>query len=325
MKTFRDDAFYKKIDHLCDRIDLFADAYHERLNTAVDKLYHMIDKASNIVLSILSSISDMLMDHYKLARYLTIPLHWIWILLWAYFQDNDFDNDPTNKVGVHYIQALAGDGKSTFLWQKMDDYAKKTGKCSYVTTKMEKIKYDELGTPYLNHIYFDIHEFYGVKNPTDKFGTQLKRFNSDLACATVYDEIHAINNNRNNRSSEYNQSFIPMITSFVLQRHFGINWILVASQQPRNDNQIMNILSSYNKVKIRKGFIYKKWLEDGKFIRRIKGWRVKTFTVSADNDYLKLDSKNRWFKRATVSFDDFETLNMKDTLNNIHVDRKDTI
>jgi hypothetical protein len=325
MIQIRSDEFYRKMDKLSNKIEAYGNAYHQKLTQAVDVISKWIYIFGNFILSLLTIISDLLMTQYKKARYLTIPLHWIWIFLWAYLSISEFENEPTNKVGVHYIQALAGDGKSTFLWQKMADYAKMTGKCSYVTTKMEKIKYDELGTPYLNHIHFDIHKFFGLRNKDDKFGQQLIRFNPELACAVVFDEIHVLNNNRNNRSSEYNHTFIPMISSFVLQRHFGINWILVASQQPRNDNQIMNILTSYNKVKIKKGFIYSKWLEDGKFTRRIKGWRVKTFTVSADNEYLKLDSRNRWFKPATVSFDDFETLNMKDTLDNVPIDRKDVL
>ncbi len=60
-------------------------------------------------------------------------------------------------------------------------------------------------------------------------------------------------------------------------------------------------------------------------MRRIKGWTVHTYSVSADNDYLKLDSKQKWFKNATVNFDDFETLNMKDMLDNVGVDRREVL
>lgn len=325
MKPIRGDNFYMKLDRLSDKLDLYGDIYHHKLTSIVDLIAIGLDHINKVILSVLSSISDVLMEHYKKARYLTMPLHWIWIFLWAYFEKNNFDNESLNEIGVHYIHALAGHGKSTLLWQKMHDYAVKTGKCSYVTTKMEKIKYDELGMPYLNHYYFDIHDYYGLKNKEDKFGQQLIRFDKKSATALVIDEIHYLNNNRNNRSSEYNHTFIPMISSFVTQRHYGINWILVASQMPRNDNQIMNILTSYNKIKVKKGFIYKKWLDDGKFTRQIKGWRIKTFRVSADNDYLKLESQKNWFKHATVDFEDFETLNMKDLLNEVPIDRREVL
>lgn len=325
MKTIRSNRFYEKLDAMCDSLDDFADFYHDRLTHGVDIFTRGLEKFGDYFLEMLQPINNTLMAHYKEARYLTMPLHWIWIYLWAYFQNYDSEMDPTNKEGVHYIQALAGGGKSTFLWQKMYDYGQMTGKCSYVTTKMEKIKFDELGQAYLHHIRFEPKEFYGLKDNDDKFGQQLKRFNSELATCLVYDEMHVLNNNRNNRTSEYNHVFIPMISSFVLQRHFGLKWILIASQMPKNDTQIMSILSSYNKVQIKKGFVYKKWLEDGKFMRSIKGWTVKNFSISADNDYLKLDSKKKFFKHATVDFSDFETLNMKDTLDNVGVDKREII
>ncbi len=325
LKNLRNEHFYQKLDSWSESVVQFADLYHKNLTSKVDTITKYIANFGDWVLDLLQPLNQTLMNHYKKARYLTIPLHWIWILLWAYLENYDNQLDPTNKEGLHYIQAPVGGGKSTFEWQKMYDYGRMTGKCSYVTTKMERIKYDDLGQPYLNHIRFDIHEFYGLKNKDEKFGTQLKRFNSKLATAIVIDELHVLNNNRNNRTSEYNHTFIPMINSFVLQRHFGIKWILVASQMPKNDTQIMSILTSYNKIRIKKGFMYKKWLEDGKFIRRIKGWTVHTYSVSADNDYLKLDSKQKWFKEATVNFDDFETLNMKDMLDHVDVDRRAVI
>ncbi len=333
LKNFKNDDFYKKLDSWCESLDQFADSYHKSLTSKIDNIIIHISNFGDWFLEQLQPLNQLLMRHYKSARYLTIPLHWIWIYLWAYLENFDNEMDPTNKEGLHYIQAPVGGGKSTFQWQKMYDYGRMTGKCSYVTTKMERVKYDEIGQPYLYHINFDLQEFWGQKNkgdgtkqnPGDKFGSQLKRFNSQLGTAIVVDELHVLNNNRNNRMSEYNYTFIPMINSFVLQRHFGIKWILVSSQMPKNDTQIMSILTSYNKVKIKKGFVYKKWLEDGKFMRRIKGWTVHTYSVSADNDYLKLDSKQKWFKNATVNFDDFETLNMKDMLDNVGVDRREVL
>lgn len=333
IKNFKNEEFYEKLDSWCESLDQFADSYHKSLTSKVNEATRYLSNFSDWFLEQLQPLDKLIMSHYKSARYLTMPLHWIWIYLWAYFQAFDNDMDPTNKEGTHYIQALPGGGKSTFMWQKMYDYGKMTGKCSYVTTKMEKIKYDDLGQPYLHHIFFAPNEFYGLKNKgnkatgelPDKFGSQLKKFDTSLASALVFDEMHVLNNNRNNRMSEYNHVFIPMISGFVTLRHDGFKWILVSSQMPKNDTQIMSILTSYNKVKIKKGFVYKKWLEDGKFCRRIKGWTVHSYTVSADNDYLKLDSSKKFFKTATVDFSDFETLNMKDRLNDIPTDRREVL
>jgi len=322
LKNVRDETFYNRFDIWSNKLQKFADDYHKSLSKLVDAFTRYLSKFGDFILNLLTSISDLLMDHYKKARYLTFPLHWIWIWLWEYLTSYDSDGELLNLEGSHYIQALPGGGKSTLQWQKMYDYGKLTGKCSYVTTKMEKVKYDELGQAYLNHIQFELDEFWGKKNIDDKFGSQLRRFNKDLATAIVIDELHVLNNNRNNRTSEYNATFIPMINSFVTMRHHGIKWILVSSQMPKNDTQIMSILTTYNRVQIKKGFIYKKWLEDGKFIRRIKGWIIRTYSVSAENDYLKLEKRRKWFKTATVDFSDFESLNMADSLDSVSVDRR---
>lgn len=325
LKNIRNEQFYQRLDSWSDSLDQFADSYHRFLTEKVDMITKYIESFGDWFLDLLQPFNDFLMEHYKKARYLTLPLHWIWIYLWTYFQSYDDEIDPTNKVGVHYVQALAGGGKSTFMWQKMKDYADKTGKCSYVTTKMEKVKYDDLGQAYLNHIYFQPSEFYGLKNKDDTFGSQLKYFDNELATALIFDEMHVLNNNRNNRTSAYNHIFGPLITSFVLQRHRKFPWIIIGSQMPKNDIQIMSNLTSYNKVQIKKGFIYKKWLEDGKFIRRIKGWRVMSYEVANDKDYLKLESRKRWFKKATVDFSDFETLNMSQLDPNTPVDRRELL
>jgi len=319
------ERFSHAVDKFADDILKFADFYQDVLEKITRPINKFLDWYGNKVWKSLIGMSKTIMHYYRLARILTIPLHWIWIWIWVYFFTNKEEKEPMNAIGTHYIQALAGGGKSTIIWQKIHDYAKMTGKCAYLTTEMEKLKFDMDGTPYVHHIHFRPKDFYGVTKEGEQFGQQLKRFNSELACCLAFDEIHVLNNNRLNGSRAYNQIFIPMINSFVLQRHFGINWVLVASQQPKNDTQIMNILVGYHQVKIKKGFIYSKWLQDGKFERKIKGWSVNSFAVKVQNDYLKLVSKRKWFKRATVSFDDFESLNMAKTLGHLPIDRKAVI
>jgi hypothetical protein len=191
---------------------------------------------------------------------------------------------------------------------------------------MEKIKFDEDGDPYVKHIHFRVEDFFGKPiTDDDNRGVQKKRFNSELATAVVYDELHVINNNRLNGTTQNKQVFIPMINSFVLQRHFGIKWILLASQQPKNDTQIMNILTGYHRVKVKKGFKYSRWLQNGKFEFVIKGWRINSYTVKVENDYLKLVGDRKWFKKATVDFSDFETLNMAKALDHLPMDRKEIL
>lgn len=319
------EEFFEMLDRWSLKLEDFADKYHKELNKKIDLYSDYLSKFADWVLDRLTTVSDVLMDYYKAARYSTFPLHWIWIALYFYINTYSVSREPLDEHGSHYISGLPGDGKSTLMWQKIHDYAKMTGKCAYITTEMEKVKYDELGQAYLNHIPFKLEEFFGKRNPDDPFGSQLKRFNSDLACCLAVDELHFYNNNRNNRSGAYNAIFIPFINNIVLMRHLKIHWILLSSQMPKNDTQIMSILKSYNEVKIKKGFVYSKWLEDGKFTRRVKGWRVRTYSVSTSTDYLKLEKRKRWFKRCTVDFSDFESLNMAKALNSAPVDRREVL
>lgn len=316
----------ERLDEISEKVISYADVFDKYFSKIFDPIERYIIHSFDLIGVFLNKLGKDIMKYYKQARYLTIPFHYVWIWLWEYFYRNKDLKEPTNEIGVHYVTALAGQGKSTFLWQKMHDYARMTGKCSYVTTEMEKLKYDDDGNPYVHHIHFRPEDFFGPKEDANgdesKLGYQKKRFNSNLACSIVYDEMHVLNNNRLNSTRENKQVFIPMISSFVTQRHFGINWIIIASQQPRNDNQIMNILVGYHQVKIKKAFIYKDWLKDGLFIKRIKGWTVRSFNVKATDTSLQLISRKRWFKKATASFDDFESLNMKNTLDHIPVDRK---
>jgi hypothetical protein len=327
------DDFLDKLSDLSDVIESYSDLISDRITNVTNKIQKVINIAADKWKLFLKEISDLIMGFYPIARLITFPMHWIWIAVWNYFSETPEARELLNKEGTHYITALAGGGKSTLAWQKMYDYGKMTGKCSYVTTEMEKVKYDEMGKPFVRHIHFRPSDFYGLEisekfdengKPIKEFkqGVQKKRFNKDLATCLVFDEMHYLNNNRLNGTKENKQSFIPMINSFVLQRHAGMKWILVLSQMPKNDTQIMNILTGYHRIQIKKGFSYSKWLEDGLFRKVIKGWKIHSFEVKVENDYLKLVTTKKWFKTATVDFSDFETLNMKTSLEHLPVDQR---
>lgn len=289
--------------------------YQEKLLIFINFYYKYFEiLIENIIFEGILYYNDYVLILYRTARFTTIPLNKLWIIGWM---KTTFSlgrkKEPLDEEGNHYITALVGGGKSSLMKAKMDDYAAMTGKASYVTTRMEKPKFD--GSQwYVNHRFFNFEEFFGG-------GKQIKKFNTNLFCAVIFDEMHLKNNQRNNKKTEYNEIFIPIVNSSIRMRHDGIKWMLFSSQMPKNDIQLMSLIKYYHKVKVIKGIRYWDWILTGEFKYTILGWKIQTFTVEANDSGLNLKKHKTWYKKCYQSYlDDFETLAMKDDNNKLPMD-----
>ncbi len=273
----------------------------------------VLDFIKRLAGEFIDTYNNFVINYYHIARYSTIPLNKLWILGWIRLILMKDYGEPLDESGTHYIYALPGDGKSSLMFAKVKDYARRTGKASYINTKMEKPKYGSNGW-YVNHRVFEASEFW-------QGGEQKRRFNTDVFCALVHDEIHFNNNQRRNKERAYNDIFIPMINSNVLMRHEGIHWILYASQMRRNDIQLMSLIKYYHKVKVKRGVDYKKWLKDGKFEFTVLGWRIKTYTVEILDNGFKLHRHRAWYKSNNRNYLwDFDTYAMKNVNDHLPLD-----
>lgn len=314
------DRFYLISSKLGNKIISFINSYCEKLISynkwALSKKAKFIDViykwscllVSNITKDIIEVYNDIIIRFYEIARFTTIPLNKIWIFGWIYSIKRGHEGGELLDVdGVHYISALPGGGKSSLMYAKVKDYARQTAKASYITTMMEKPKWDSEGR-YVNHRYFTLKEFY-------QDGEQIKTFNTKYFNNLIVDEFHLLNNNRKNKEKAYNAVFLPFINSLVVMRHMGIKKVLISSQMYKNDSQLMQLIKYYHQVKVRKGFDYKGWLKTGKFKFTILGWYITSFTATQENNGFTLQKVKTWYKKCNPEYlVDFETLSMK----NIH-------
>lgn len=287
-------------------INDFLNKYENVVTSIQEKITIVVYAVINVISTISNIAADIALGIYTVGRYMTFPIHFIWIWGWLRIIRKKDDTLPIFNVGAHYIYGLPAAGKSTMVYHAMMDWAYRTGKSSYTTEQMEMPRKDLNGTEYYHHQVFEPSDFF-------EEGEQKYSFDPDFNIV-VYEEMLTKYNQRNNKQRAYNDEVIPMIGSMGTQRHQGIDLFYFISQQPKADVQIMNMLAGYHIPKIRKVFDYKKWLETGKFSFRIKGWWIKSSTIIPTGaDGYKISKPKRWFYENTHSdiFEYFNRLNMK--------------
>lgn len=251
------------------------DRYEKKLISIIVFYRKVILRFIAIIDLFFRTVANLLNKLYKIARYSTIPLHWLWIFitLRKMVEDQpDFMDLPFNKNGAHYWYAKPGEGKSTCVFHKNMEHAYLTGKAAYTTVQMERPRTRRDGTKFVYNQVFDPNELF-VEGKQIKAWD--KRFNK-----VVFEEIltQGFNHRLNNQSS-YKDIVIPMIASMSAQRHQGIEIFDFISQLPKTDIQIMQMLTYYHRPKIKKKFDYVHWLQTGKFRFTIKGWKIKTYEI----------------------------------------------
>ncbi len=298
-----------KLDIYEVHIFRFISQYKKIVNYVIDFLDLIVLYSIGIAKTVIFSIIEVFRLTGKVMRYTTIPIHWLWIWHDLNRMTNDsIEELPHFQVGAQYIYGRPGDGKSTFIYHSMMDYAYHTGKCSYTTAMMETPRKDLNGKEYYYHQLFKPSDFY-------KEGEQVAGFDSKHFNIVVYEEMLTQYQQRNNAKKSYNDEVLPMVASMGTQRHQGIDLFYFISQLPKNDIAIMLMLAGYHKIKVRKVLDYKHWLETGKIHFRIHGWKVTSYTIepSGMNDYKLLKNKT-WFYKNKYPEDMayFNRLNMKE-------------
>jgi len=294
------------------------DAYEKKVLSFVSSYERILDKVINawffIIMHFISLFRNItvifgktLSISGKFMRYSTYPIHWIWIKNELKLKDNaQIEDLPLFQVGGHYIYGKPGSGKSTVVYHAMMDYAYYTGKCSYTTEMMEMPRINLSGREYFYHQLFQPSDFF-------QDGEQISSFD-DHYNVIVYEEMLTKYQQRNNKEKGYNSEVLPMIAAMGTQRHQGIDMFYFISQLPRNDIALMQMLSWYHEPKIKKAFDYKLWLDTGKIRFYIKGWHIKSYSVTPKSGYdYDLKLQQTWFYDC-VHHDDmtyFNRLNMK--------------
>lgn len=267
------------IDKIIDKMELIVDRVMHAstliLNIQENIVMQITGLFNRLFNAILALYEEITMRVYGFFRWTTIPLNFLIIrtFLWYIFKTSG--NEPLDEVGVHYIRAEPGGGKSMLAYQKANETLEKTGYSAYITHPIEKPKLTEdKKWWYVDHRLIGIRSYFNAK------GEQIKRFNTAIHKQLHVDEFHIENNPRRNKEKEYNAFFIPFLNQLLKLRHNGFdNNIYIYSQIPNNDIQLMSTITMYHEIKLVKGMPYLKWLRDGKFeIVPIK-WKFKSYKI----------------------------------------------
>jgi hypothetical protein len=158
-----------------------------------------------------------------------------------------------------------GCGKSLAAYLTITESANETGKAAFVNTKFERAQPDENGRKFKIHRYFTMDELFDVKTENGNFiGYQKRGFRSKYYRSIVYDEVHTIFNNRQNRTKEYMLLFVPFMRNMVTYRHEGFHSIFLLTQLTQ-DVQLMSISNYIHKPETIMDINYERWIETGKF------------------------------------------------------------
>lgn len=156
--------------------------------------------------------------------------------------------------GTHYITSPSGGGKTLtsnfiirtltarfggFFWVNKDQYDLK------ITKPFEMMKL--------------------FVNGEQKYKLSIKDKHNRYSQGIIYDEFNASYNRRMNRTTEYNETFIPLIKSVVTHRHQGHKRIYILGQM-KQDTQLQEIIQYKHVVNNSKGYSYWYYREKDLFI-----------------------------------------------------------
>lgn len=199
--------------------------------------------------------------------------------------------------GTHYITAPSGGGKTMlvnyiirtiterlggFFWVNMDEFDSK------ITKTFDMTRLFESG-----------QQKYRLPTKDD-----YKRFSQGI----VYDEFNASYNRRMNRTTEYNETFVPLIKSVVTHRHQGHQRIYILGQM-KQDTQLQEILQYKHLVFASKGYRYWYYRERDKLVSVPKKLTVISYVKIGEDSSGNATYKEISKQKIKVSIEILETYN----------------
>lgn len=310
--TKKEESHRKIIDFVNNKTLSVNKPYLNVINKAVDINERFIDITCRFALSL-----------YPMARYTSMPFNYIW--LYYYKRMSETNDNMLLIPGVHYIVALQGGGKSSVIFDTIEELRDIYGKFSYINVELEHPYFDEVRDAYMVHHYlFEVEDYFGLMWDEDKekyIAQQMKQFD-EHATAIVFDEWLANSNHRNNKTNTYNEKVIPIITALAKMRHQNISHVYFASQIDTTDTQVMSLFKLIHEVEIVRDIPYFKWIKDGLFKKDIIGWNVWTYAFVRGKKGIDKMLVKKWFKKRYVDdFSRFNSLNQAGTFTHLPKDR----
>lgn len=183
--------------------------------------------------------------------------------------------------GTHFICGVSGGGKTLLSNFIIRSLTQRSGGFFWVNMN----QYDEKITR-----PFDMAKLF--VNGEQKYRLGIKDKYNRYSQGIVYDEFNAAYNRRMNRTTEYNETFIPLIKSVVTHRHQGHKRIYVLGQM-KQDTQLTEIIQYKHEVYCSKGYRYWYFREKDLFISVPKKLTVFSSIKTGENE-----SGNPLYKKA---------------------------
>ncbi|MEM3713504.1 MAG: hypothetical protein QXM38_03520 [Candidatus Aenigmatarchaeota archaeon] len=283
----------------------------ELANRIIKRLINLTHTIFSIYSKIMESKSV-----FKMFRFITFPLHWLWIAVWRWSIRPKEKKIPFDDEGFMIITGIPGAGKSSLAFEIMNRSLALYGKPWYINSKMERPTYNEVEQIYYrNHPMYEFRQFWSD-------GKMLKRPNNLLFGGMVIEEFHRELNYRESNTREYKDVFVPFMNYLVTVRK-SIKRIIALTQMNKVDVQMMNVACHISEVQIDIGFNYPDWLiRTGAFKLQPLGWRIETYTVvnQLSGGYEKGNIRKWYLKSKYTDWDMFDTYAEKDDYNHVPLD-----
>lgn len=309
LKRFLDNLTIKieyYLDNAVDIIYKILDAFFLRLNTGLAKIMAVITK-------MFVGINKIYLKNGKLIR--TICWPWISIIPFGYkiYLKHKIKSIPLLRPGVQMVRAKVGGGKSLTSFILAQIVLERTGHPSYMTAQVEKPKLSEDGKYwYVYHPVIDLANYFYD-------GKQWKRFNTNKYKNMHKDEDFLRHPPRLNKTTKYNNSFIPEHKHELVMRHDGFETITKYSQHPKLDGLAMETIDLMHEVETIKDIPVKRYIEEGSL--KYIPIKLKFESYSLDVDF-EGKIKRKLFKKWSlpvkyedlIQFDTYAERNMMDHL-----------
>lgn len=288
--------------------------------------YNLADTYSKKIIDVSRSYIDTILNYADFARKTTVPINWF--LFWYLKRANIYEHNILFEQGVHFFVALQGGGKSTLSYELISRLLAATGKSAYVNAKFEVPKYDPISEKfYLYFKYFKLLDFFDLTSTSDDVRsqievTQLKKFNRNFD-TIVLDEWLTEMNHRLNRTKDYNNIFMALITMIAHMRHQKIKRIYVLSQIDNTDIQLYSMFKYVHEIEIDLNISYADWVATGMLDKHIKGWTVWTYGMKRNRKTLTTDKvlRKKQYISATADFEYFDTYAMAEKYASLKEDK----
>lgn len=279
------------------------------VNIYIKNMESKLEKMGTSRLESVRTHAKELQEDWDYLRKSTVPYNYLWF--W-YLKKKQYRNLPLSmQRGVHFIVALMGGGKSSFIYHTIERLRTTFGYGAYLNVDMEFAHFDPILNEYvLFHQKFEQEEFWGpVEEETGKIEfKQLQRFNNFYP-VLVLDEWLAKMNHRMNNTSAYKEMFIPFMKSLAHMRHQGIHHVYVASQLDTTDVQLMGLIKYLHEVEIDLDIDYWTWVKTGSLEKHILGWMVYTYKIKRTKGKVDKVLRKKWYEPKTQDMKYFNSLN----------------